>query len=486
MECRQQETDRGRLGRFPTLPTAPSISAFLTVHGPVSSPALPERDPVTRPSPDISIGIDFGTTNTVLAVAECGKPVRSITWPHSGEVEDVYRSVLCFERHDTDRVLTVETTGGPYAIERYLGSVSQTRFIQSFKSHIASAVFRDTRIFSTRFLFEDLLSTFFGLVLRDSGDPVPLGAAIVAGRPVAFAGGNPDEALAHRRYEAAFAKAGLARPTYVYEPVGAAYYYAQRLETDATILVGDFGGGTSDFSILRFERRKGALRAIPLGHAGIGIAGDSFDYRIINAVVSPRLGKGSQYHSMGQTMEVPAHYYANFARWHQLALLKSAENRRELDKLMKIALEPKLIAQLIEVIENDWGFAVYRAVSAAKMALSSQPRTLFSFRKGDIVIEQEITTAQFEGWIADDLARIDATVDDLFQREGLTPSAIDRVFLTGGTSYIPAVRRLFAQRFGADKLDSGGQFESIAHGLALIGLEPDRSAWEVAAPPPAR
>lgn len=459
--------------------SAVPLFAFLPALPPVSSPALPEHDPVTPPSTDIAIGVDFGTTNTVLAVAERGKPVRSVTWPHSGEIEDVYRSVLCFERHDIDRILKVETTGGPYAIERYLGSVSETRFIQSFKSHIASAVFRDTRIFSTRFLFEDLLATFFGLVLDDSGAQVPRGAAIVAGRPVAFAGGNPDEALAHRRYDAAYAKAGLAKPTYVYEPVGAAYYYAQRLERDATILVGDFGGGTSDFSILRFERRNGALRAIPMGHAGIGIAGDSFDYRIINHVVSPRLGKGSQYRSMGQAMEVPAHYYANFARWHQLALLKSADNRRELDKLMRIALAPELIAKLIEVIENDWGFAVYRAVSAAKIALSSQPETLFSFRKGDIIIEDRITAAQFEGWIADDLSRIDATVDDLLVREGVKPAAVDRVFLTGGTSYIPAVRNLFARRFGPEKLDSGGQFESIAHGLALIGLEEDRSAWEV-------
>lgn len=430
--------------------------------------------------PDVSIGVDFGTTNTVVAIAERGQPVRLVTYPHGGALEDVYRSVLCFEREDFSRILKVETSGGPYAIERYLASVGETRFIQSFKSHVASAVFRDTRIFSTRFYFEDLLATFFGLMLDDAKGQVPQdGAAIVSGRPVAFAGGNPDEVLAHKRYDAAYAKAGFAKPTHVYEPVGAAYYYAQRLTHDATIMVGDFGGGTSDFSIIRFERRNGALRAIPMGHAGVGVAGDSFDYRIINAVVSPRLGKGSQYQSMGKVMEVPAHYYANFARWHQLALLKSSDNQRELEKLRKIALRPDLIGQLMDVIEHDWGFAIYRAVSAAKVALSSQPEANFVFRKGGIDIERTIRVGEFEGWIADDLARIGSTVDDLFTRQGLKPAAIDKVFLTGGTSYIPAVRRLFTERFGVDKLDSGGQFESIAHGLALIGLEEDRSAWEV-------
>jgi hypothetical chaperone protein len=182
---------------------------------------------------------------------------------------------------------------------------------------------------------------------------------------------------------------------------------------------------------------------------------------------------------MGKVMDVPAHYYANFARWHQLAMLKSSDNQRELEKLKKIALRPDLIADLMDVIENDWGFSIYRSVSAAKVALSSAPSALFSFRKGGIEIERTITVGEFEGWIADDLARIGTAVDGLFERQGLKPADIDKVFLTGGTSFIPAVRRLFSQRFGADKLDSGGQFESIAHGLALIGLEPDSAAWAV-------
>ncbi|MGL4975271.1 MAG: Hsp70 family protein, partial [Bosea sp. (in: a-proteobacteria)] len=312
---------------------------------------------------DVSIGVDFGTTNTVVAIAERGQPVRMVAYPRGEALEDVYRSVLCFEREDFNAAAKVERSAGPYAIERYLASVGETRFIQSFKSHVASGLFRDTRIFSTKFLFEDLLASFFQLLLDDARGQIPLGATIVSGRPVAFAGGNPDEALAHKRYDAAYAKAGLGQPTHVYEPVGAAYYYAQRLKHDATILVGDFGGGTSDFSILRFERSQGALRVIPMGHAGVGVAGDSFDYRIINAVVSPRLGKGSQYRSMGKAMDVPSHYYANFARWHQLALLKSPENQRELEKLRKVALRPDQIGDLMDIINNDWGFDIYRAVS---------------------------------------------------------------------------------------------------------------------------
>ena len=67
------------------------------------------------------------------------------------------------------------------------------------------------------------------------------------------------------------------------------------------MLVADFGGGTSDFSVLRFEPgRPAASGWTPLGHAGIGIAGDAFDYRIIDKVVSPLLGKGDQYTLLGK------------------------------------------------------------------------------------------------------------------------------------------------------------------------------------------
>jgi hypothetical chaperone protein len=46
-------------------------------------------------------------------------------------------------------------------------------------------------------------------------------------------------------------------------------------------------------------------------------------------------------------------------------------------------------------------------------------------------------------------------------------SAIDRIFLTGGSSFVPAVRRIFEVRFGKDRIRSGNEFTSVAHGLAL-------------------
>ncbi len=424
-----------------------------------------------------SIGIDFGTTNTVVAIAKPGEAVRAVTFHDGREQSDIYRSVLCFEQLAASR-FDVEASAGMKAISAYLTSVHETRFIQSFKSHVASALFDETRIFSRGYKFEDLLSTFFRLSLRDADDQLAdLGGRVVSGRPVAFVGAAPDEALAVRRYGEAYRRIGIHEPIYVYEPVGAAFYHAQRLKSDALVLVCDFGGGTSDFSLIRFERRGDGIGATPIGHAGVAVAGDNFDYRIIDAVVSPRLGKGTQFKSFDKILPIPQHYHTSFARWHQLAMLKTPEHLRELERLQRTSLSPEKIAMFLDIIRNDWGFNIYRAVSDTKVRLSSATTASFALRLGELNIEQQVSRRDFEHWIADDIARIERTVDQLLQAEGVPFNEIDSVFLTGGSSFIPAVRRVFETRFGAQRLTVGENFHSVAFGLALIGLEDDLGPW---------
>jgi hypothetical chaperone protein len=424
-----------------------------------------------------SLGIDFGTTNTVLSLADESGPARLVRFPAPEGELFAFRSCLSFYA-PPDAPSERSIAAGPWAIEAYVEDPAETRFIQSFKSFAAQESFTETQILGRRYRFEDLLSTFL-LKVRDyaGAELGGLPERVIVGRPVKFVGGSPNEGLALSRYETAFHRMGVKEVLYAYEPVGAAFFFARELDHDATVLVGDFGGGTSDFSIIRFERQAGAMRAIPLGRAGVGVAGDAFDYRIIDNLVSPELGKGSSYTSMGKVLPTPNRYYAAFARWDQLALMRASRDMREIRRLERDAVEPEKIARLIETLDENYGYRLYRAVSRLKEALSSQEVAEFRFEAGSISIVREVPRSTFEGWIAPELGQIETAVDAALADAGLTPQGVDRVFLTGGSSLVPAVRAIFHRRFEAGRIETGAELESIAAGLALMARESDLSRW---------
>ena len=426
---------------------------------------------------DAAIGIDFGTTNTVVALAGAGGDARLIQFAHDNEQLAPFRSALSFHAAiDDPRDRVVEA--GPWAIDSYVEEPLETRFIQSFKTYAASPLFVHTNVLGRWFRFEDLLSAFLLRMLAHGGaDLERLPKRLIVGRPVNFAGARPDPDLALSRYEIAFRRLGFEDIRYAYEPVAAAFFFARQLAGDATVMVADFGGGTSDFSIVRFRREGGRIRSEGLANAGAPVAGDAFDYRIIDQLVSPELGKGTSYRAFDNVLPIPARYYAAFARWEQLALLRASKDMRDIRGLVRPALEPDKIARLVEILDHNHGYRLYQSVSRLKEALSAESEATFRFEAGDVSIEKPVRRAEFETWIAPELAAIAAAADEAIARAGVTPAQVDKVFLTGGSSFVPAVRRLFADRFGEAKLESGGELVSIATGLALIGAEPDTAEW---------
>jgi hypothetical chaperone protein len=120
-------------------------------------------------------------------------------------------------------------------------------------------------------------------------------------------------------------------------------------------------------------------------------------------------------------------------------------------------------------VEDEVGYALYQSVSTAKAGLSRAESTVLRFAHRDFAVEQEVARADFEQWIAPELAQLSGAIDRALQDAKLAPGQVDRVFLTGGTSLVPAVRALFDQRFGAERVMGGGEFVSVAEGLALIG-----------------
>ncbi|GEO01399.1 molecular chaperone DnaK [Novosphingobium sediminis] len=425
-----------------------------------------------------AVGIDFGTTNSVVARAAAAGSVDLVRFTAPDQASAVFRSALCFWQDDALRG-GLGHEAGPWAIAEFLADPQGSRFLQSFKSVAASATFEHAPVFNKRLTFEVLGQRFLDHLIDHAGDALrDLPERIVVGRPVRYVGARPDPVLARSRYNGMFARLGC-EIHYVYEPLGAAYGFASRLSDPATLLVADFGGGTSDFSIVRVEAPDAPRRCVPLASAGVGIAGDRFDFRIMDQLVLPLLGKGSTYRSFDKVLEIPPGYFADFSDWSRLALMRNRRTLAELGKLRMAATDAEAIGRMIAVVENELGYGLYEAVGAVKRDLSSQTHAAFTFEGEGLSVSADVSRADFERWIAPDLAQLEAGVDRVLARAGMEPGQIDHVFLTGGSSLIPAVRRLFEQRFGESRIASGNELTSIAHGLALIGSAPDLAEWTV-------
>jgi hypothetical chaperone protein len=411
------------------------------------------------------IGVDFGTTNSVVTLLRPDGSVATARHPFGTAEIDVIRSVLCFWNDGAGNNIVLRNAVGPAAIEAYLDDPLESRLMMSLKTYLAQRSFTETRVFGRPFTLEGLIGLFLRAILPPEGDTL-----LVAGRPVRFAGENPDDAFGETRLRGSYQAAGWASVQTALEPEAAGYRFARGLTEAATVLVGDFGGGTSDFSVLRFD--PGSNRPVTaLGHSGVGIAGDTFDYRIVDHVVSPRLGKGTTYRPGATDLPVPPEYFSSFARWHRLSLMRAPKTMRDIEAVARTARYPERLRALLLLIRDELGYELYRTVSGVKAALSQAETAVLRFRHADFAIEETIARRDFEAWIAPDIARIAATVDLALADAGVGEDAIDRVFLTGGTSLVPAVRLLFTARFGTERVTGGGEFVSVAEGLALIGRD---------------
>lgn len=432
------------------------------------------------------IGLDFGTTNSALALATAEGSASLVPLIHDGRQHATFRSILYFDADERDPNGRPHAFAGPAAIDAYLEPGAEGRLIQSIKSYLANPEFTSTSIFGSRFTLENLVGFIVARMIDaapHAGDLVQRikSSPVVVGRPARFVRNSlgraqsDKDAFAVARLVAALKGAGLPDVHFEFEPVAAAYAYEVGLNRDELVLIGDFGGGTSDFCLLHVGpgMRGIADRAETIiGVSGVGLAGDAFDARIVENCIAPKLGRAASYESTGgKSLPMPAWIYDSLKRWHQLSFINTYKTRKMLSDILPGSDAPEMIEALRHLIVANKGFEMYRAVEAAKLRLSDADMARLSFRNAPIDIETDIARADFDRWIAPELEEIASCVDGLMESSSVAPEKVDRVFLTGGSSFIPAVRAIFAARFGAAKLAGGGELTSVATGLALAARQ---------------
>ena len=413
----------------------------------------------------IVFGIDFGTTNSALSVFRNGS-VDVISVDDTAQDNQLMRSVLYFSEDN-------EIFTGNEAIRQYVEDGAAGRFMQSIKTFLPNTSFTGTEVFGTRYEIDDLVAIILKKIKARGeahvGCPVE---SVVLGRPVVFSTDAAKDAVAEQRLEKAARKAGFKNIWFQYEPVAAALAFEDTLHAgqERVVFIGDFGGGTSDFSVIRvkggaFDRSDRRSDVLSLG--GVYVAGDKFDSQVMWDKVAQYFGRYARYKPMGKEEwhDIPASIVYTLCQWHRIPLLRGRKTRELIRVIKRTTDDRPAIEHLENIIEDNFGFALFQAIEKAKCELSDGEMATIRFTECDLSISEGIEKGEFETINAQNFRKIEACIDEVVAQSGLTPAQIDTVSLTGGTSKIPHIQKLFADRFGLDKSENRDVFTSVVHGL---------------------
>ena len=420
------------------------------------------------------VGLDFGTANSAIAVKMPDGSVQLASFRNQDKLTTTFKSILYFSIIKDGLSRSTNVVAGPEAIRSYVEADIKGRLIQSIKSFLPSNSFTHTEIFGRTYTIEELIS----IIIRELRNAAieqfgEISESVVIGRPVKFAGAknDEDEQRALNRLRSAAQRAGFESVSFEFEPVAAAYQYAKQLDHEELVLIADFGGGTSDFSLLRLGPLaiggRGYYDQEIIGSRGVALAGDTFDGKIVRHAVAPSLGLGSYYRSLGKELPIPLSIYRRLERWHEASFLKTPQILKLLREVKVQALEPQKVDALSHIIINDLGYDLFRAVERTKIDLSENEASQFSLANSSVELDYQIDQDQFESWIQGDIEQISNCVDNLLIQCNVNQENVDSIFLTGGSSLVPAVRRLFEQRFSRCKIRFGDELTTVAKGLAL-------------------
>lgn len=408
----------------------------------------------------MACGIDFGTSNSAVALAERGAARLVVLQDEATTVP----TALFFSFEDN------KTTYGREAMRRYL-SGEEGRLLRSIKSLLGTSLFHETtQVKYRRYTFSEIIAAFLRFLRERAA--VETGHEpddVVIGRPAFFVDDDREaDDAAEAQLAAAARAAGFGTVAFQFEPIAAALDYERSVRAEEIALVADIGGGTSDFSVVRVSptlAKKADRRRDILAYNGVHIGGTDFDRLLAMRSLMPMLGLRSKLKM--KNMEAPSWYFADLSTWHRINVLYDAKVIAEIGSVRRDSAEPEKIERLLRVLELRKGHELLGRVEQAKIELSSRETTTIGLRDIGAGLVSDLARSGFDAAIAEQLARITGRVRDVLGLAGLAPDAVRTVFLTGGSSGVPAVRDAITVAVPDARVVTGDAFGSVATGLAL-------------------
>ncbi len=412
----------------------------------------------------LSYAIDFGTSNSLLAASDGEKIISAIPIDPLSHDQTVMRTLLYFPSQK--RVFY-----GAEALKAYNENPGEGRLIRSIKKHLPFRSFIGTWIEDRPMNLEDLIGLFLA-ELRHRGNNY-FGqdvTRLVLGRPARFAEDDGDDLYAQSRLEIAAKKAGFTEIEFVPEPIAAACEFRTTLKNEKIVFVADFGGGTSDFTVMKMK--PGLFQPSDvLAIGGVARAGDALDSSVMRERLSSYFGADIRFQIPFSTniLKMPLHLMEKICSPADVSLLMKRDVMEFLRNIEKWAVKPEeraKIQRLFTLVEDQLGFPIFEKIEGAKRELSQSNTGNVMFDYPGIQLNEKIEKEEFEKYIEPSVETILKALDETMKKSGISFSQVDVVCCTGGTARVPKIKEAIEKRFGKDKLQEHRVFHSVVEGLA--------------------
>lgn len=410
----------------------------------------------------IACGLDFGTSNSAIGVMRQGvaelAPIEAL--------DTLMPSAVFFDYETKGRVLL-----GNAAITAYVEQ-TEGRLMRALKSILGSPLIDEETSLGGRkvpltHVVEIFIRNLKAKAEEFAGREI---TSVVMGRPVRFVDDDDQaDARAQSVLERVARQAGFREVAFAYEPIAAAHHYEQTVAREELVLIADIGGGTSDFSTVRVgpERRGRADRSDDvLASTGVRVGGTDLDTALSLASVMPLLGLGTQL--VEKNLPMPNALYHQLATWATINFAYTYRNEREVAELASLACEPEKVSRLLKLLQQGLGHRLAFTVEDAKIALSADERVAIPLAFLEAGLSAGATRETFDRAIAVATSRLHEAAGACIAAAGLKADAIETIFLTGGSSRVPAVRKAVAQAAPTARIAGGSDLLSVALGLAQM------------------
>lgn len=441
----------------------------------------------------VALGIDFGTTNSSVAVAtldgvevldiypgtELPGVLPSTVYLHRSGVRsagvDAARSFMVVggQRTSCQRcdLVTFERDGAFTECKQYApnGNCLDARLIAGIKDEFANRSFTHTHSWAIDFALEDMASVILSDLRRRAGalgwDGVD---RLVIGHPVAFVGaeGSDFEArqdLAEERLVRAARLAGFDGVELAPEPVAAVM--DEPLSDGISVSV-DFGGGTFDVAVIEVVDGVGDVVALD----GAAVGGSMFDALIFDAKVAPELGLDAE---IGVKRQPVPGWFRHGLR--SLSGVKELLSSRFTPGVLADMsnTNPRQAALVDSILHGGQAFEFYRSIERAKIDLSERDQTSIEFHPPGLDLSIPLSRRELDELVDPYLDLVDERIGAALATAGATPADVVAVIRTGGSAQMAGFIERLETTFGSEKVRSRDAYTSVAYGLGVIALE----AW---------